>query len=243
MLRQVAEGARGETLRIHRPSRTVAFGRQDAHAPGYLRAVEAARANGFEATERLAGGRAAVFHPQTIAVSWAIPDPEPRRGIEHRFEAISGIVVALLTALGVDARVGEVAGEYCPGRHSVSEAGRWKLFGVGQRIVANASHVGGVLVVDGADEIRSVLEPVYEALGVQWRPEVTGDLRGSGVGMSHDDLVSALVAEFADRHDLTETAIDDETLAIATEETDRYLSPKTAATSSHDSELSSINDM
>ncbi|MGZ5383273.1 MAG: lipoate--protein ligase family protein, partial [Acidimicrobiia bacterium] len=60
LLRGAAAGEVVETLRIHQPGSIVAFGRQDVVSPGYPAAVGASRAAGYEAIERLAGGRAAV---------------------------------------------------------------------------------------------------------------------------------------------------------------------------------------
>jgi octanoyl-[GcvH]:protein N-octanoyltransferase len=132
-LRRVAEGLEPETLRLHRPAAVVAFGPRDRVAPGFPRAVAAAREHGFASIERLAGGRAAVFHEGTIAFSWAIPDPSAREGIRRRFDEIAGIMVEAMRSLGVDARIGEVPGEYCPGEHSVNARGETKVVGVGQR--------------------------------------------------------------------------------------------------------------
>ena len=81
VLEQVAAGRMGETFRLYIPGRVVAFGRQDVVAQGYRGAVDACRREGFEAVERLAGGRAAVFHEGTLAFSWAIPTADPLREI------------------------------------------------------------------------------------------------------------------------------------------------------------------
>ena len=78
MLR-VAAGELPETLRIARPGPIVAFGKRDVVTAGYPDAVRAARAGGFEAVEGLAGGRAAVFHEDTIAFAHA----DPGRGRPH----------------------------------------------------------------------------------------------------------------------------------------------------------------
>src|SRR5262249_60941529 len=59
ILRRVAAGELPPTIRIHRPGDEVAFGRQDVASPGYERATRAAGEAGFDAVERLAGGRAA----------------------------------------------------------------------------------------------------------------------------------------------------------------------------------------
>src|SRR6266516_6744279 len=143
----VSDGELPETLRLHRPSAIVAFGPKDRLAKGFADAVAAAAGQGFASVLRLAGGRAAVFHERTIAFSWAVPAEDPRLGITERFEEVAAIVVAALRTLGVDARVGEVRGEYCPGAHSVNARGGRKVMGVGQRVVRRAAHVGGVVVV------------------------------------------------------------------------------------------------
>ena len=84
MLR-VAERSEPETLRLFRPGAIVAFGAQDRRAPGYARAVSAARAHGFAAINRMVGGTAAVFHKGTVAFTWTIPDRNPRENIDARF--------------------------------------------------------------------------------------------------------------------------------------------------------------
>jgi octanoyl-[GcvH]:protein N-octanoyltransferase len=215
ILRLVARAALPETLRIYRPGRLIGFGPRDRVAPGFAAAVEAARRRGFGAVERLAGGRAAVFHEDTLALSWAIPDVDARAGIRPRFELLAEIVVDALRSLGIDARVGEVPGEYCPGEHSVNARGRTKLMGVGQRVVDGAAHVGGVIVVDGADLIRDTLVPVYAALEVDWDPSTVGSLAAEVPGLTWDDARIALEAAFARRFDLLEGGIGTDVLAEA----------------------------
>jgi octanoyl-[GcvH]:protein N-octanoyltransferase len=160
VMHRVAQGELPETLRLARPAAVVAFAKRDALSPAYPQAVAAARAGGFGAILRLAGGRAAVFHEGTLELAHAVPDPDPKPGIHKRFEATATLIARALRALGVDSQVGEVPGEYCPGRWSVNAAGARKLAGTGQRVVAGGSHTGAVIVVDGAERVRSVLEPV-----------------------------------------------------------------------------------
>jgi lipoate-protein ligase A len=207
VLRLVARGEQPETLRLHRPAAVVAFGPRDRVAPGFGRAVSAARALGFGAILRLAGGRAAVFHPGTLAFSWAIPDASPREGIRRRFDEVAAILLKAIRSLGVDARVGEVPGEYCPGEHSVNAGGRTKLVGVGQRVIAGAAHVGGVVVVTGAERIREVLLPVYDALELEWDPATVGSVEGEAPGTTIEDAEAAILAAFAARFDLAEADV------------------------------------
>jgi lipoate-protein ligase A len=204
-----------ETLRIARPGTTVAFAKRDAVAPGYEAAVRAAREHGFEATLRLAGGRAAIFHDGTMEIGHAVPDDDPRAGIHERFERTAGRLARALAAVGVDARVGEVAGEYCPGRYSVNARGAAKLAGIGQRVVGGGSHTGVVLVVEGEDRINAVLEPVYVALGLGWNPAVTGSVRAEAPSAGWDDVSNAVVTEYAREYDPVDGEVDAETLALA----------------------------
>jgi octanoyl-[GcvH]:protein N-octanoyltransferase len=216
MLR-VADGELPETLRIARPGTTVAFAKRDAVADGYAEAVRAARAHGFDATLRLAGGRAAVFHDGTMEIGHAVPEDEPRTGIHPRFERTAGRLARALGGLGVDARVGEVPGEYCPGRYSVNARGAVKLAGIGQRIVAGGSHTGVVLVVSGERRINDVLRAVYDTLGLAWTPEVTGSVEAERPGTSWDAVRDAVLAEYARDYELVEAGLDDATLALARE--------------------------
>lgn len=217
ILMRVAAGELPPTMRIHRPGREVAFGRQDVAAPGYERATQAAIDHGFAAVERLAGGRAAAFHEGTIALTRAYPDPEPPRRTYERFREMAGLVRDALSRIGVaDPRVGEVPGEYCPGAYSVNARGKRKLAGIGQRMISGGAHVGGVVVASGHDDIRGVLVPVYEALGLDWSPETTGSAESElGRQVDPEELAEALVAEMSAAHDLVDADVDDETAALA----------------------------
>jgi octanoyl-[GcvH]:protein N-octanoyltransferase len=206
LLEVAAMEAVPESFRLFVPGRILAFGARDTAHPAYPAAAAAAWEEGFTPLERLAGGRAAVFHEHTLAFAWAIPDPEPRRSIRTRFEELATVVVAALAGLGVDARVGEVPGEYCPGEHSVNAGGRRKLMGVGQRLVAGAAHLGGVVVVDRADLVNRVLLPVYRCLGYEWNPAATGSVAAE-VPATVDTVADALVAALAARHEVVAASL------------------------------------
>lgn len=202
LLDLVAAGDAPETFRLYRPDDVLAFSGIDAAQPRFAAAVETARALGFAPSLRLAGGRAAVFHTNTLAFAWTLPATQGRDGIRTRFVAISALMAAALRRLGVDARIGEVPGEYCPGEHSVSARGAKKLMGVGQRVIRGAAHVGGVLVVDGSDRVRAALEPVYAALGFAWHPETTGSVADEIGPISLDAVSAAVEAELGTHYDV-----------------------------------------
>jgi octanoyl-[GcvH]:protein N-octanoyltransferase len=228
LMLRVAAGELPETLRLARPGPIVAFGKRDVIGAGYPHAVRAAREAGFEAIERLAGGRAAVFHEQTIFFGHAVPDSDPRSHVTARFEATAELMAEAFASLGVDARVGEVDGEYCPGEHSVNAAGERKLMGVGQRLVSGGVHVGGVIVVAEADRVNGVLVPVYEALGLAWRPDATGAVADEAPGgVSWEDVASAVRGQYERRYDLEPAELDETTLELARRLAPEHLTPET----------------
>jgi octanoyl-[GcvH]:protein N-octanoyltransferase len=217
ILRRVAAGELDPTIRIHRPANEVAFGRQDVASPGYQAAVEAARAAGFAAVERLAGGRAAVFHDGTIAVARAYRDPQPPKRTYARFEEMSDLIADALRGLGVEARVGEVPGEYCPGAYSVNARGKAKLAGIGQRMIRGAAHLGAVVVASDSGEIARVLEPVYRALQLDWDPATSGSVSEElGREVDPGEVEEALIAELGKHYELVDAELDEETLELAT---------------------------
>jgi octanoyl-[GcvH]:protein N-octanoyltransferase len=213
LLLQANDGELEEAVRLCVPGRLVSFGKLDAFAPGFAAAVAAAERAGFAAVHRVGGGRAAVFHEGTILFSHVVRDEDPRPHTHDRYRRLAAATLEALHALGVeDARVGAVPGEYCPGDYSLG-SGRIKLVGIAQRIVRHAACTQGVLVVTGGDLVRSVLEPVYEAMELDWDPETAGDL--GGVAM--DDALAALRAAFEKRLPLEEATLDRATLALAQE--------------------------
>lgn len=228
LMRQVARGQVPPTVRLHRTGPILAFGRLDKLRPGYRQAVAIAREHGYEPIERLAGGRAAVFHEGTLSFSRASRQTGVYTGTRERFEDMSATITTALERLGVDARVGEVPGEYCPGAYSVNARGRVKLAGIGQRVITGGAHVGGVIVVRGAERVRSVLEPIYEALELDWDPSTSGSIAaelGEADATHPADQVDPLIARTIDalravlseRFELEEAILDPGTEALAVE--------------------------
>ena len=216
ILLRVAAGELPPTVRLHGTGRVVAFGRQDAAADGFGAAVDAARVAGFGVIVRVAGGRAAVYHEGTLAMSRAVPDPNPAARTHSRFEEMAGLVADALRDLGVDARVGKVPGEYCPGEYSVNARGRTKLVGIGQRIVARAAHLGVVIVARDSALVRRALVPVYEALRLDWDPATAGSIEdelGAAEPAAVEDAILGRLR--AAGHDLVDGSLDRDTLDLA----------------------------
>lgn len=239
LMRQVARGEIPPTVRLNRTGPILAFGKLDRLRPGYRRAVAIAREAGYVPVERIAGGRAAVFGPGTISLSHAIRaagGSGSYPGTRERFAAMADLIAAAASSLGVDARVGEVSGEYCPGEFSVNARAAVKLAGIGQRVIVGGAHVGAVIVVRGAGAINAILEPVYEALELDFDPAATGsfanelgqDDRPLGAGEPDpllEQAIAAIRAELEARYDLEPADVADSTLRMA-EELKREYEPR-----------------
>ena len=195
LLESVARRELPESLRLYRPDDVLAFSLADRRRPGFARALESARAGGFEPVLRLAGGHAAVFTREALAFAWAIHAENPGAGIHARFEGVAALVASALRRLGIDARVGPVPGEYCPGSYSVNARGRRKLMGVGQRVIRGGAHVGGVIVVSGSDRVRAILEPVYRELELELDLASVGSVEEEVGRIRVEDVVHALRQE------------------------------------------------
>jgi lipoate-protein ligase A len=215
LLIRVAAGELGETFRLHRPARELAFSKQDRAAPGFASAVAAAREMEFEPVIRLAGGRAALFHEGTLAIAWSSPSERPVEGTQDRFRWLAELMTRALQGLGVDARIGEIPGEYCPGAWSISAGGRTKLAGIGQRMIRAGAHCGAVIVVSDSKLVRETLEPVYAALELDWDPMTTGAVDDEIGPTTLDAVEAAVIAELAKEYELVDTELDPETLERA----------------------------
>jgi octanoyl-[GcvH]:protein N-octanoyltransferase len=210
-------------LRVHvHRGPVVAFGRRDTFAPGYPAALDAAAAHGCAAIERLAGGRAAVYHAGTLEVGEVLADEAAALHLRERFAATAEVLVEALRALDVDARIGSVPGEYCPGDFSVNARGALKLAGSAQRVVRRAAYVGTVLVVEDAAFVEEVVRDVYAALGLEVSAGSAGAVAGEQPGIGTEAVADAVIAAFARRHELEPGTIDDRTLAIARELEPRF---------------------
>jgi lipoate-protein ligase A len=216
ILHRVAAGELGPTMRLHRPGRVLEFGRRDAVAPGFEDAVRTALDAGFTPIVRLAGGRAAVYHEGTLAMSVALPDPQPAARTHARFELLAELLAGALRDLGVEARIGEVAGEYCPGEWSVNARGSSKLVGIGQRLIRGGSHLGAVIVVRDSALLREALVPVYDALSLDWDPATAGSIEDERPGVGLDEVEAAILARVeSDWGAPAEAVLDPGTLALA----------------------------
>lgn len=208
LLEDVAAGRRAPALRIFRPGPTVAFGRLDALRPGFARAREAARERGFTPVLRSVGGHAAVFDGRCVVVEEFTREQDATAGLQARFEAQAGLVRDALLSLTADARIGELAGEYCAGEYSVNVGGRLKVAGIGQRVIRHGAMTSAVVVVGGGVELRRAIASVYAALDVPVDPATAGALDEELPGLTIEAVTRALRVTRAAHAHLRPRAVD-----------------------------------
>jgi lipoate-protein ligase A len=181
-----------EALRVWTPPPAVSLGRLDLLSTLSPAAIAAARAQGLVPVRRLAGGRATTIGPGTVCLGWAHPSPD-MSGIQDRYEEMAAVMVEALERLGVPVRVGQLAGEWCPGAWSVI-AGAGKIGGLAQRVVRGGAWAEAVIVVDDAGALAASLDRVQRALGVEWNPDTLTGLPGTSPDAVRDALVAGLGA-------------------------------------------------
>jgi lipoate-protein ligase A len=195
LLLDVAAGRRGDALRVFRPGAAAAFGRLDAIRPQFARAVAVARDLGLAPLVRSVGGHAAVFDEDSLIVEHITREEDVTAGLQARFAAQSELLAGVLRALGADAIVGELPGEYCPGGHSI-HAGGVKVVGIGQRAVRHAANTSAVVVVGGGARVREAVTRLYAALELDVDPSTAGSLDELRPGVAVDDVAQRVLAAY-----------------------------------------------
>lgn len=190
LLRRGLAGA-DEILRIHVPDPTAAFSQRDARQAGFARAAAAVRGFGFLPVIRSPGGRLAVYHGGSIVIDHVHRGPDGRAAITSRFERFAGMHVGVLAELGVDARVGQVPGEYCPGEFSINVGGTHKIVGSAQRVTKDGWLFSTVVQIGGAARTSAVTMAAYDALGYDLDPGTIGALEDFVPEVSVDALAGA----------------------------------------------------
>lgn len=203
-LESLKEGAPG-FLRIYRPQPTAAFSPRDTVSQHHAKAVQAMREMGFTPVERRAGGQLAVYDRNALVIDQVVPHKEPHPHVIERFDRFSEAIASALRSFGVDARVGALDGEYCPGDYSVNGEGRIKLVGVAQRINRCGYHLGAVVSVLPSPRARSAIAAAYGILGIPFDPETFGAIADfaprPSFGILRAALLDALMPVF-ERNDL-----------------------------------------
>lgn len=208
----VREGT--DAVRVYRPSRPMlVFGRRDTRLPGFATAVEAGRSRGFAPAVRATGGRAVAYTEQSVVLDLVRHEADAVAQQEQRFVRIGGDLVEVLKGLGVDARLGDVPGEYCPGAHSVNARGTAKLAGTAQRVVRDAWLFSALVQVDDAERVAECLDVVYRSLEQPFDPRSVGAVADEAPGVDASTVEQAVLTSYTAGSE--RVGLGDQTLQLA----------------------------
>jgi octanoyl-[GcvH]:protein N-octanoyltransferase len=185
-------------LRLRRPRPTAAFSPQDTAHPAYERIKALARARGFEPIERGTGGRLTLFDENALAITIVSPHATPHEHTMRRYELLSLALARALISLGIDARVGELRDEYCPGKYSVNAEGRIKLVGVAQRMNQRCVQMGAIVSVTRSEAALAGLAEAYAAMGLAFNPDTYGAIGDFSSELTYAQVLDAFLASVTD---------------------------------------------
>lgn len=202
LLALAAAAAEGTVLvRAYRPDPTVAFSRRETHAAGFERAASTARALGFTPVVRPTGGRAVAYDSGSIILDIVWTASNPFDDSAATFRSVGDSLVDFLRTVGIDAGLGQVPGEYCPGDFSVNARGAVKLIGTSQRVTRGARLFSAVISVGESDHLRDAVDEVYRDLSYPWEPSTFGSLTSEGATVvSPDSVAERLIDHIAGPH-------------------------------------------
>ncbi|MFM6974319.1 MAG: lipoyl protein ligase domain-containing protein [Agromyces sp.] len=189
----------GAIVRVYRPAPTLAFSRRESHLPRFAEAVAEASAFGYEPVIRPAGGRAVALDAQWLVLDVITPELTRRDNTEV-YRDWGQRLVDLAREHGVDARLGPVEGEYCPGEYSVNARGVVKLFGTAQRVSRHARLFSASVALSISPIAAELLDRVNRLLELDWSPATLGSLAVEAPGWAAESVEHQLAAAFAGAH-------------------------------------------
>jgi octanoyl-[GcvH]:protein N-octanoyltransferase len=180
-------------LRFRRPRSTAAFSPQDTTHPDYEQIKQRARVRGFEPIERGTGGRLTMFDENALGITILAPHAAPHQYTMKRYDMLSAAIATALRNLGIDARVGELPNEYCPGKYSVNAEGRIKLVGVAQRMNQRCLQMGAIISFTRSDEACAGIAEAYRAMGLNFDPQTYGGIADLQPSLTFADVRTAVM--------------------------------------------------
>jgi octanoyl-[GcvH]:protein N-octanoyltransferase len=174
-----------------------------------------AREAGFTPVLRSVGGHAAVFDERCVVAEHFTHEDDATSGLQGRFERQARLVRDALVSLGADARIGQLAGEYCPGEYSVNVGGRVKVVGIAQRMVRHGALTSAIVVVGGGAELRAVIASVYAELDIPIDSATAGALDEELPGVTGDQVADRLRRAYSADSQFARRAIDAELVGVA----------------------------
>ena len=186
-------------LRVFRPQKTAAFSTKDTLHKNFAAAKKIASRLGYEPILRPAGGHLAIYDHRSLIMDITAPHENPGKDIINRYELFSEKISSYLALLGVDARIGQVDGEFCPGRFSINSSSQKKLVGIAQRITKSGYYLSALILLEQSSEAIDALSATYKLIDLDFNPSSHGDLHelvGSGSVLNWEEYFLSLPMEF-----------------------------------------------
>jgi octanoyl-[GcvH]:protein N-octanoyltransferase len=188
---------------------TVAFSARDLRSPGIVEATRIARSAGFAAVVRSPGGRMVAYDSGAVVIDHLTRSTDLRQAGTETFAHHAAAHADVLRTLGdVDARVGEVEGEYCPGEHSVNVGGRAKIIGSAQRVTGTGALFSSVVQVTVPDAVREVIVATSAALGYRLRESSIAGLADVAPALTPAHVAEAFADDYRRRLATSDTQHD-----------------------------------
>lgn len=217
LLLRAPTAAWSELVHVYVPhGPTVAFSGRDLRSPGIAEATKIANNAGFATVVRSPGGRMVAYDSGAVVIDHLDRTTGIRHAGSATFADNAEHHAEVLRGLGeIDARVGEVDGEYCPGEYSVNVGGTAKVIGSAQRVTSTGSLFSTVVQVAVSDQVRAVISDVSEALGYELRTSSIAGLSDYAPGLTADEVATAFADDYRDRLGLTDGKLPAEVVAHA----------------------------
>jgi len=140
---------------------------------------------------------------------------EAAAGLDDRYRDLADLLQKTLTSCSITTELGELPGEYCPGRFSLHLPNGPKVAGIAQRVTTKASLVTAVLVVRNGHRSREVISDIYRELGLPIDPSVAGAVSDQYPDVSIERILGTVLVHLRDRYEATPTALPVELLERA----------------------------
>ncbi|SIL53533.1 Lipoate-protein ligase A [Mycobacteroides abscessus subsp. abscessus] len=149
------------------------------------------------------GGHAAAYHSGCLIIDHFQADADAVSGNMKRFTEFGQMFTDSLRTLDVQAQMGEIEGEYCPGEHSVHillpDGTSTKIIGTAQRVVSGAWWFSTGIVVTNSEPLRDVTTAVYRNLGLPLKPSTVGALTDANPLIAIEDVEDAVLESLNQR--------------------------------------------
>lgn len=184
--REIGRGEREPGVHIWRHRRGAVLGTRDRRLPYAEDAIRELEEGGWSVGVRNSGGAFVPLDAGVVNVTLLLPNPSGQMKHRADFLRMVRLLTETLSAWGLRAEAGEIAGAYCPGEFDVAVDGR-KFCGIAQRRQVRAVNVQAFIVAGGSGpKLAGEAERFYATSG------------GGHEGLDHPKIVPTSMASIAE---------------------------------------------